>query len=361
MNESVKRHEENSNLIKEFRASIDPSIRIQGASIKALEIQIGQKSKVLQERGFGSLPSSTETNPRDHVNSISTIVETDMTPIRRIGSTQYAISAQQNSKLIFELRQTTIPFPNHLYDDCYEEENGSYGFKDLDAYSIGTTLRNDALPQKEKDPGSFTLPWMVKYPKGITKNVLVGIGKFVFPVDFIIIDMPEDVNVPLILRRPFLSTTHAKVDISFDPLYGDDIDLNDLNEPQELKRNRVDNLEPTIEEGEVVNEPMIDIVKTRCDFIGGLDDYPIVEDMDPYLDEGMGEVVVGEPFCKVSFVETKRFNGIITIRNEDDNVTYQMVRLNLRFKHLTNEQCNKIPPLLKDLAGKKSTTLVEYL
>ncbi|GKD70249.1 hypothetical protein Tco_1324339 [Tanacetum coccineum] len=63
----AKRHEENSNLIKEIRATTDAAIRNQGASIKTLEIQIGQMSKVLQERGFGSLPSSTETNPRDQV------------------------------------------------------------------------------------------------------------------------------------------------------------------------------------------------------------------------------------------------------------------------------------------------------
>ncbi|GKB60788.1 putative ribonuclease H-like domain-containing protein [Tanacetum coccineum] len=53
----------------------------------------------------------------------------------------------------------------------------------------------------------------MKYPKGIAKNVLVGIGKFVFPVDFIILDMPEDIKVPLILGRPFLSTPHAKIDV----------------------------------------------------------------------------------------------------------------------------------------------------
>ncbi|GJX73360.1 hypothetical protein Tco_0311955 [Tanacetum coccineum] len=86
MSESAKRHEENSNLIKEIRASTDAAIRNQGASIKTLEIQIGQMSKVLQERGFGSLPSSTETNPRDHVKSISTIVEADSYPIRHMGS-----------------------------------------------------------------------------------------------------------------------------------------------------------------------------------------------------------------------------------------------------------------------------------
>ncbi|GKC51457.1 ribonuclease H-like domain, reverse transcriptase, RNA-dependent DNA polymerase, partial [Tanacetum coccineum] len=375
MNESAKRHEENSNLIKEIRDSKDAAIRNQGASIKALEIQIGQMSKVLKERRSVILPSSTETNSRDHVNSISTTVETDTILICLIGSTRYSVSAQLNSKLIFEPRRATIPFPSRLYDVCYDEEKGSYGLKDLDAYSIRTTLCNDILPKKGKDPGSFTLPCyinnvyfeksltdlgvsvsvmplstylnlglgelghtkltielvdrIVKHPKGIAKNVLVGIGTFVFPVDFIILDMPKDVNVPLILGRPFLSTTHSKVDVFkrnitlrvrdekiifksvkpassfikrvymlslrekmdfdlearlmgetlflnrlFDPLYGDYIELNDLNEPLELKRNRVGDLKPIVEEGEVVDEPIMDIVKIRWNFIGVLDDYP---------------------------------------------------------------------------------------
>ncbi|GKA46928.1 hypothetical protein Tco_0739811 [Tanacetum coccineum] len=92
MSESAKRHEENSNLIKEIRASTDAAIRNQGASIKTLEIQISQMSKVLQERGFGSLSSSTETNLRDQVKSISTIIEDDSYPIHRMGSSQYIVS-----------------------------------------------------------------------------------------------------------------------------------------------------------------------------------------------------------------------------------------------------------------------------
>ncbi|GKE41136.1 DNA-directed DNA polymerase [Tanacetum coccineum] len=84
MSESVKRHEENSNLNKEIQASTDAAIKNQGASIKTLEIQIGKMSKVQQERGFGSLPSSTKTNLRDQVKSISTTVEANMTPIRHI-------------------------------------------------------------------------------------------------------------------------------------------------------------------------------------------------------------------------------------------------------------------------------------
>ncbi|GJV76266.1 retrovirus-related pol polyprotein from transposon TNT 1-94 [Tanacetum coccineum] len=336
-------------------------------------------------------------------------------PTRQILDSKTAIPTMtaanaKNSKLFFEPRQATIPFPSCLYDDCFDEENVSYGLKDLDAYSIGATLYNDALPQNENDLGSFTLPCYinnvyfekslddlgvsvsvmtfltynnlrlcelahtklivelayrtVKHPKGIVENVLVEIGKFVFFVDFIILDMPKDVKVPLILGRTFLSTAHAKIDvfkrkitlrvedekivfesvkpassiikrvyISLDPLYGDDIELNDLNEPLELRRNQIDDLKPTIEEGEVIDKPMFNGVKTRND--------------DAYHDEEMGEVIVGEPFCKASYVEARRFNGMITIFNDNDSVTYQMVRSHPRFKHLTNKQCNKIPPLLK--------------
>nr|GEU33922.1 hypothetical protein [Tanacetum cinerariifolium] len=72
-----------------------------------------------------------------------------------------------------------------------------------------------------------------------------------------------------------------------------------------------------------------------------------VENMDPYHDEGIRDVIVREPFCKASCVEAKRFDGIITIRDGDDSVTYKIVRENSRFKHLTHEKCKKIPSLLK--------------
>ncbi|GKC64166.1 hypothetical protein Tco_1096764 [Tanacetum coccineum] len=94
MDEYAKRHDKNSNLIKEIRASMDAAIRNQGASIKALEIRIGQMSKEIQERGYGSLSSLTETNPRDHVKSISTCEEAETPSIRRIGCHRYNVSIQ---------------------------------------------------------------------------------------------------------------------------------------------------------------------------------------------------------------------------------------------------------------------------
>ncbi|GJV28098.1 hypothetical protein Tco_1384546 [Tanacetum coccineum] len=58
-------------------------------------------------------------------------------------------------------------------------------------------------------------------------------------------------------------------------------------------------------------------------------------------------IIVGESFLREVGIKARRFDGMITIYNGDDEVTYQMVRSHPRFKHHTNEQCNKIPPLLK--------------
>nr|GEY43211.1 hypothetical protein [Tanacetum cinerariifolium] len=153
--------------------------------------------------------------------------------------------------------------------------------------------------------------------------------------DFIILDIPKDVKVPLILERPFLSTAHAKIDVfkrkiilrvgdekiifesvkpasslikrvyllglrermeldlearlmgdtlvlnrPLDPLYGDYIKLNDLNVPLERKRDQVDYLIPTIKE--------------------------VVENIDGYRDQDMGDIILREPFCKASCVKARR-------------------------------------------------------
>ncbi|XP_042008934.1 uncharacterized protein LOC121757457 [Salvia splendens] len=43
-------------------------------------------------------------------------------------------------------------------------------------------------------------------PNGIVEDVLVKVDKFVIPVDFIVLDMPEDKEVPILFGRPFLAT-----------------------------------------------------------------------------------------------------------------------------------------------------------
>ncbi|XP_060974168.1 uncharacterized protein LOC133039319 [Cannabis sativa] len=51
------------------------------------------------------------------------------------------------------------------------------------------------------------------HPRGIIEDVLVKVGKFIFPADFLILDMEEDSTIPIILGRPFLATGRALIDV----------------------------------------------------------------------------------------------------------------------------------------------------
>ncbi|GJS09270.1 hypothetical protein Tco_0366066 [Tanacetum coccineum] len=119
-----------------------------------------------------------------------------------------------------------------------------------------SSFLQNQLPPKEQDPGSFILPcsigrlnfnnaladlgasisimplFMYKClgigklepinmmiemadntkctPKGLVENLLVKIDKIIFPVDFFILDIVEDIRMPIILGRPLLATAHAK-------------------------------------------------------------------------------------------------------------------------------------------------------
>ncbi|XP_074327699.1 uncharacterized protein LOC141665610 [Apium graveolens] len=115
------------------------------------------------------------------------------------------------------------------------------------------------LPPKHKDPGSFTIPYTIgtqyfgkslcnlgasinlfplsifmklgvgevkptsvrlqladrylAYPRSIVEDVLVKVDKFIFPTDFIVLDMEEDSDISLLLGRPFLATERTLIDV----------------------------------------------------------------------------------------------------------------------------------------------------
>ncbi|XP_016168666.1 uncharacterized protein LOC107611228 [Arachis ipaensis] len=115
------------------------------------------------------------------------------------------------------------------------------------------------LPQKLKDPGSFQIPYIIgdisiekalcdlgasinlmslammkrmrieeakptrmalqladrtfKFSHGVVEDLLVKVGEFIFPVDFIMLDMEEEANTSIILGRPFLATAGAIINV----------------------------------------------------------------------------------------------------------------------------------------------------
>ncbi|GJV14372.1 retrovirus-related pol polyprotein from transposon TNT 1-94 [Tanacetum coccineum] len=56
-------------------------------------------------------------------------------------------------------------------------------------------------------------------PKGIVNNMLVKIHNFIFPVEFVILDIIKDDKVPIILGRPMLATAHAKINVFRKKIY----------------------------------------------------------------------------------------------------------------------------------------------
>ena len=68
----------------------------------------------------------------------------------------------------------------------------------------------------EACPTRFTLQLAdrsLKHPRGVIEDILVKVDKFVFLADFIILDMEEDKEIPIILGRPFLATGRAMFDV----------------------------------------------------------------------------------------------------------------------------------------------------
>ncbi|RYQ90536.1 hypothetical protein Ahy_B09g096592 [Arachis hypogaea] len=122
-----------------------------------------------------------------------------------------------------------------------------------------SALIQPQLPTKKKDPGSFHVPCAIgetmfdralyylgasinlmplslvkrlqineilptdvvirladktqKQARGVVENVLLEVGKYFLPTDFVILDMEESHTHPIILGRPFLATARALIDV----------------------------------------------------------------------------------------------------------------------------------------------------
>ena len=158
------------------------------------------------------------------------------------------------------------------FNQSQSQQQGQYGGNNYQNKNKGQGWRNNQnknsqnnailqrkLPQKLKYPGSFTIPCSIgnaiferalcdlggsinlmplsifkslrlgearlttvtlqladrslKHPRGVIEDVLVKVEKFIFPADFIVLDMEEDKEIPIILGRPFLATGRAMIDV----------------------------------------------------------------------------------------------------------------------------------------------------
>ena len=292
----------------------------QAAQLRSLEAQMGQMENLLTERQPGSLPSNSELNPRrdgnEHVKAVilrsgkeleiqlqPPVIEQLETekliqPEQKDDADKEQPQEKQSSENSIESKASIpVPYPQRLkkhkldkqftkfmevfkklhinipFADALEQMPSYVKYmKDIlsqkrrlaDFETVNLTEERNAilqrkLPQKLKDPGSFTIPCTIgnaifkralcdlgasinlmplsifkhlglgearpttvtlqladrslKHPRGIIEDVLVKVDKFIFPADFIVLDMEEDKEIPIILGRPFLATGRAKIDV----------------------------------------------------------------------------------------------------------------------------------------------------
>ncbi|XP_071906830.1 uncharacterized protein [Coffea arabica] len=243
-----------------------------------VEVQLGQITNVVNNRNQEDLPSKTEINPREHVNTITLRSGKEVSEplviesVREHGSRENKQSSElgEDSKKIKEkdkveenkpqIVETTaipppVPFSQRLklsrsdkefekFVNIFKQLHINIPFVDVilqipsyvkylkkimtkkrrlkDSETIAlteecSTIIQNKLPPKLKDSGSFTVPCTlvmpIRHPMGILENLLIKVQKFIIPVDFIVLDMEEDVNILIILGRPFLVTAGTIIDV----------------------------------------------------------------------------------------------------------------------------------------------------
>nr|GEU94037.1 reverse transcriptase domain-containing protein [Tanacetum cinerariifolium] len=103
-----------------------------------------------------------------------------------------------------------IPYPSRLQD------------QKLSLADLGASINLMPLSMWNKlylpdlSPTYMTLELtdhLISHPVGVAEDVFIKVGTFHFPVDFVAVDFDADPRVPLIIKRSFLKTERALIDV----------------------------------------------------------------------------------------------------------------------------------------------------
>ncbi|GJU33883.1 reverse transcriptase domain-containing protein [Tanacetum coccineum] len=223
----------------------------------------------------------------------------------------------------------------------------------------------------------------ISKPLGIAENVFVKVGKFYFPVDFVILDFVADPRVPLILGRPFLSTAHALIDV-----YEGEIILRHDDQSLILKCGDT----PTISYDNFESVKRIDLIDATCaeyapkvlDFTESGDSTSINLDPPPFTPFEGSEMIIeqeieelhvtylenlledlnDDPFS--SFIPSKFKKAIKNVESVKTSIEeppdLELKDLPSHLEYAFLEKDNKLPVIIsKDLKEDEKVKLVEVL
>ncbi|XP_021896803.1 uncharacterized protein LOC110813852 [Carica papaya] len=178
------------------------------ASMKNLETQIRPLTNVIAGQTQGSLPSNSKTNLKEYVKAITLkngkVLEEPKQKVKTdkvIQSNPVKINIPFVEALM-QMPQNAKFLNNILSNKRKIEEYGT------------VMLTEERLNLGEMKETRMVLQFADRSTKRpIIKDILVKVGEFIFPVDFVILDMDVESELSLILGRPFLATSGSLIDV----------------------------------------------------------------------------------------------------------------------------------------------------
>ncbi|XP_021751641.1 uncharacterized protein LOC110717297 [Chenopodium quinoa] len=230
-----------------------------------LETQITQLANTLKESASPTSLPSQGIEPKKPVYSITT-------RSGKVLEESVSGKSKEVEKVSDSLDEDEHDVSNKKCEDAnekvkieeipYEILSGKRERNEVESVKVGeccSALIHNDLPKKIKDPGNFSIPCningkvfqnalcdlgasviimpysvfkklklsellpnnmtlqlgdsSIKFPKGRIEDVPLKIGEFTIPVDFTMLEIAEDDNIPIILGRPFLETSSALIDV----------------------------------------------------------------------------------------------------------------------------------------------------
>nr|GEX89107.1 reverse transcriptase domain-containing protein [Tanacetum cinerariifolium] len=200
------------------------------------------------------------------------------------------------------------------------------------------------LPEKLGDPDKFLIPcdfsrmdWIIIRPKGVAEDVFVKVRKFHFPTDFVVVDFEADPCVPLILRRSFLRTGRALIDV-----YGKEITLRVNDEAITSHLNQTTRYSSTYDDMSINRIDIIDVAGEEYaqEMIGFSNNF-----------SGGNPTSTFEPIISDSSPSLTPFEGIKAKSSIEEHPELKLKDLPSHLEYAYLEGIDKLPVKITDIKG----------
>ncbi|GKB63823.1 zinc knuckle CX2CX4HX4C containing protein [Tanacetum coccineum] len=215
LEESARKQAERDEWLKKFQENTKRNLKHRDDTIRTLDDKIGTLTKEeLEYFSSKSYDFDEETQEAEEEEKAQEEVVRETQEVKEANEIMEALV----SRTMESLREIRMNLP--LIEEIRKTDDYAKHMKNLVVNKPRTLEEGDVkLNAKclwKLKPLNMTVEMADRtksIPKGIVENLLVKIDKFIFSVDFVILDIVKDFRMPIILERPLLATAHSEIDV----------------------------------------------------------------------------------------------------------------------------------------------------